>query len=105
MPDEDSGKTLLATTLLVAVPLAIDEMRPWSTETRLAEIARCAQIIAYHGDDILYRSKKRGDTATGFAALARALAALAYQPGGITFAGQHWCVNHDECRETGESGR
>lgn len=29
--------------------------------------------------------------------LSRGLACAAYQAGGITFAGLHFCVNHDEC--------
>ena len=29
--------------------------------------------------------------------LARGLACAAYQPGGVTFAGLHWCADHAEC--------
>lgn len=34
--------------------------------------------------------------------LAKGLACLAYQPGGVTFAGQHWCANHQECIDAQE---
>ncbi|WP_433460721.1 hypothetical protein [Micromonospora sp. CA-248212] len=34
-----------------------------------------------------------------FNALARALAAAAFQPGGITFAGMHWCTDHQQCAD------
>lgn len=33
-----------------------------------------------------------------FSKLASGLAAAAFQPGGITFSGQHWCTDHDACR-------
>lgn len=32
-----------------------------------------------------------------FRALATAIAAMAYQPGGITILGMHWCTDHAEC--------
>jgi hypothetical protein len=36
--------------------------------------------------------------AEAFNALARGLAALAYQPGGVKYAGLHWCVEeHPGC--------
>lgn len=31
------------------------------------------------------------------AALVTVLATLAYQPGGVTWMGRHWCTNHQEC--------
>jgi len=34
---------------------------------------------------------------TEYANLATALAALAYQPGGVTALGRHWCTNHQQC--------
>lgn len=39
-------------------------------------------------------------TAAAFNALARGLAALAWQPGGVTFMGAHWCaLGCDACPE------
>lgn len=38
-----------------------------------------------------------GGSADTFNHLARGLAALAYQPGGVTFAGRHWCTDHAAC--------
>ena len=39
-----------------------------------------------------------GGTADTFNHLARGLAALAYQPGGVDFAGRHWCADHRACQ-------
>ncbi|MEU7980502.1 hypothetical protein AB0B63_18460 [Micromonospora sp. NPDC049081] len=36
-----------------------------------------------------YESERRAFTT--------ALAAMAYQPGGVTWMGRHWCVDHAEC--------
>lgn len=47
-------------------------------------------MIAEHGDNILYRAKRRGDTAAAFNALAEAIAILAFAPGGVTFLGEHY---------------
>lgn len=37
--------------------------------------------------------------------LARGLAVLAFQPGGVTFAGMHWCADHAECEAAQASAR
>jgi hypothetical protein len=83
--------------LMVAVPLYIAEIRPWPEDQRLATARDCAQHIASHGDDLMFRSKP-GRSAAAFDKLALGLACAAYQPGGITFASLHFCVNHDECQ-------
>lgn len=104
MSSAKADRALLIATLQIAVPLAIDEMRDWSQEARLAKAAEYGQVIASeNGTDILFLSRKKGETAKAFNALSRALAALAYQPGGVTFMGQHWYVNHDKCQESTES--
>lgn len=83
--------------LMVTVPMAIAELRGATTAERLAIGAQAVQFIAEHGDDILFRSKQRGKSAEAFAWLTRALAVGAYQPGGVDFAGFHFCTSHDEC--------
>ena len=78
-----------------AVPLHIRDLAGQPTET-LQRIAREAvNVIAAHGDDLLYGGRK---CRTTFTALAVALAALAHAPGGVTFSGRHWCTDHDACR-------
>jgi hypothetical protein len=62
-----------------------------ATYEQLQEEARNAQdVIAHHGDVILYRGKKKGETADAFNSLAKAIAILSFMPGGVTCFGQHW---------------
>jgi hypothetical protein len=56
----------------------------------LEEARRYVDIIASEGDLILYRSKKKGQTARAFNALCRLLAIGAFFPGGIKFMGMHF---------------
>lgn len=87
--------------LQAAVPLWILQLSQLAPDhrdhvrQRWAEEA--AEQVAYRGDTLQYGSKKRGEAAAVFNALARGLAAGAYQPGGIAAFGEHWCVNHGEC--------
>lgn len=89
--DGDVAKhALLTSTLACAVPLWIEQFRPLTDDARLAIARVSGQEIAEHGDIILYRSKKKGETAAAFNHLARGLAVLAFAPGGVTFAGLHF---------------
>jgi hypothetical protein len=80
---------ILVITLLAAVPLQIDELSTWDSGSRQRLAHAFAYVVATHGDDLMYGGKH---CAPAFRALARGLACLAYLPGGITFAGHHWCV-------------
>jgi hypothetical protein len=90
---------LLPTALDVAVPmflaelLAVDDQilrrRAAHTWARNAVDPLCAQ-----GDILQYGGGKPGEVAAVFNHLARGLAAGAMVPGGVTFAGRHWCVEH-----------
>lgn len=88
---------LLSISLSAAVPLWIEELRSLTLEQRLARAKGLSDIIAEHGDVILFRGGRKGETAKAFNALAEGVAIGAFQPGGITAFGQHWCVNHEEC--------
>lgn len=90
--DKFAKHPLLAPALQIAVPVEIRKLRRCPDKERQQLASECGQVITEHGDDLLYASKKKGDTARAFNALAKGLAALAYQPGGVTFAGLHWCV-------------
>lgn len=89
-PDEENKAALLRAALGAAVPLYMAEMRDWTWEQLEVYAHEAALAVASHGDDILYRSKKKGNTAAAFNALARGLAVLAFQPGGVTFLGEHY---------------
>jgi len=83
-------KELLQATLSVAVPLWIEELRKLPESTRLQIAHDAAQVIAEKGDIILYRSKKKGETAAAFNALAKGIAALAFIPGGVRIFDLHF---------------
>lgn len=79
----------------LAVPLAIEDVRGWTPEQRIAYCHEHAQDIAERSDDLMYGSKRPGDVATLFGVLARGLACLAYAPGGVRFAGRRWVAGQE----------
>jgi len=88
------SESLLKTTLQCAVLLRIFENARLTAD----ELWDCFEsrreylidMIASHGDDILFKSRREGDTAKAFNALAESLAFMAFVPGGVTFLGDHW---------------
>ncbi|MFF5265371.1 hypothetical protein ACFY4C_41355 [Actinomadura viridis] len=95
-PNRDGAALEVLTTMLqTAVPLNIFQMQSWTADQRCETGRAQASTIGSHGDDLLYGGKH---CAESFNALAKGLAALAYQPGGVTFLGLHWCVEeHLDC--------
>jgi hypothetical protein len=87
----------LVATLELAVPMRIWELEGRTPEQRAVIAKRCAQVVAERGDNLMFGSKRKGKTAAVFNALAEGLACAAYQPGGVTFAGRHWCTDHAAC--------
>lgn len=85
---------VLAFTLELAVPLRIIELRGARGEERYRLAREAADVIAAHGDDILFRSPRRGGTARATAALITGLACAAFQPGGVRFGPLAWCAAH-----------
>ena len=82
----------LQISLSAAVPLWIETFvqqdYTWADVSRIA--SESSQIIAEKGDLILFKSKKKGETAAAFNALARGVAALAFVPGGVTVFEMHF---------------
>lgn len=95
-----NGLDMITTAALgVAVPMWIDRMRHWFPRERehrahaLVETLAFTQGSAAMVDrDAMLSSKKHnpGEMAAAFNVLAEGLACLAYCPGGIVFAGNHW---------------
>jgi hypothetical protein len=86
---------LLLTTLHAAVPMWIEKFTRWDAWSRQLRALQCADEIAAHGDVLLFKQTRRQGrkgTVDAFNALAEGIAALAFQPGGVTFSGHHWCV-------------
>lgn len=90
------GSDLLQSALQAAVPLWAELLKrqPWAQVQGRAK--ECGQMIAEHGDHILYRSKKKGETASAFNALAEGIAALSFCPGGVTTFGLHFENQHPD---------
>ncbi|MFF9481376.1 hypothetical protein [Streptomyces sp. NPDC014733] len=86
------NRMLLVEALRVAVPLCMMELdsRDSGELTRIAQAS--GTHLGSHGDRLLFRSQKKGETAEAFNRLAQGLAAAALlAPDGIGFADLHWC--------------
>ncbi|MEU0081392.1 hypothetical protein ABZY58_26120 [Micromonospora tulbaghiae] len=87
--------------LSAAVPLWIHQLAQLPEKARDRQRQRWAdaavEAVAFRGDTLQFGGK-RGEAADVFNHLARGIAAAAFAPGGITFAGEHWCTDHAACR-------
>jgi hypothetical protein len=79
--------------LALAVPLRIEELRAKPPAERVELGRRCGELIAEHGDDLLFGGRC---TREAWTALVTGLAACAFAPGGVRFAGLHWEALHVE---------
>lgn len=84
------SNTTLVTCLQLAVPLWIMKLRSLMPDARFALLEGAADAIASRGDVLQFGGGKKGEAAELFNILARALAVMAYVPGGVRFAGNHW---------------
>lgn len=104
---EDKG-SLLSMTLEVAVPLWIHQLetlrrqserlfwnkvREWTDHDRMEAEGAFSEAVLY---------REAGRSANAFNAIARALAALSYCPGGVTLFGLHWDMSPNLKRGGGE---
>jgi len=85
---------VLAVSLAAFVPLAVAEMRGWTDEQRCQAGRGLADTIGAKGDVLQYGGK---GCAEAWAALVYGLAIGAWQLGGVTFGGQHWCAAGCDC--------
>lgn len=92
----DATEDHLKAFLSAAVPLWIEEFKRLSWQEIMAIAHESSQVIAEKGDVILYKSKKKGETAAAANALARGIAAGAFSPGGIKIFGLHYEAKHGE---------
>lgn len=83
---------LLSCSLAAAVPLWVHQIvrEDWSPERMRRESEECATVVASKGDIIMFRSPKRGETAAAFNALARGVAILSFQVGGVVCFGSRY---------------
>lgn len=83
---------LICCTLAASVPFRILELerRGGPTESEWEETRAFAWVLGPQGDNLLYRSGKKGETARLMADLIYAIAVLAFAPGGVTTFGLHF---------------
>jgi hypothetical protein len=105
-----SARVLLEVLLPIAVARELERLlarggpHDLDLDWRLKE--ELAMRLAEKGDVLLYRGKKKGETASAFADLARGVALLAFAPGGVSIFGFHACTgtrdcNGERCHEIG----
>jgi len=89
---QSSNDTLLKSMLSLAVPLHIlrfvERGGPSNADFQTAQ--SWSDICASRGDNLLFPSKKRGETAELFNGLAHAIAVLSFLPGGVETFGFHF---------------
>lgn len=83
---------LLVIALEAALPLWCADLRDRTPQELLELTHAAADSIAEHGDILMFRSGRRGETAAAFNTFAKALAAavLIDPPGGVVVFGMHW---------------
>ncbi|GAA3417666.1 hypothetical protein [Streptosporangium vulgare] len=96
----DDRTALLLIGMEVMVPMSIAEIADWPEEDRHAAAAAAVDVISSGADQIAEHNPRKRELPRGrvTATIARSLAVLAYQPGGVTWAGGHWCTApHEGC--------
>lgn len=84
---------LLKVSLSCAVPLWIERARRYTDAEFKKRVELAGQKVAERGDIIQFRSRRAGQSAEAFNALAEGLALLAFCPGGVYFLGMHFEAN------------
>lgn len=98
MTTDSSKYTLLNLAIQASVTLYIEEIKRYGyiPDSLLTECREVGQELASNGDNLLYASRPTGKTAKLFNRVARALAVLGFQPGGVNFLGCKWESKFDE---------
>ena len=83
---------LLRCTLEASVPIRMIELRDQGgpLDRDWDEARSFASVLACEGDGLLFKGHKKGDTARIMRGLIRALAVMAFVPGGVTAWGLHF---------------
>jgi hypothetical protein len=104
-----SDQAPLSQCLTVAVPLWISKANTGiqPDDSLLMAWRNRASVALQRADDMVFGSKRRAEAATLLIDLARGIAALAYRPGGVAFAGMVFCAEHSPAGTiaTDETGR
>lgn len=92
LAQESITGTLIQSTLEIAVPFRMLELhqRGGPSDLDWEETRAFGDVLPYAGDNLIYKSGKRGETARLMSDTIRAVAVLAFVPGGITIYGLHF---------------
>lgn len=87
-----SSESHIGIFLSASVPLRIRELqsRGGPNKEDMETMREYAELLGEHGDSLLFKSKKKGETAQMANGLASAVAILSFVPSGITLFDQHW---------------
>jgi hypothetical protein len=85
-----NGNPLLASSLLLAIPLWIEEVRPLDWKERIRRAHVNSFIVAAKGDILMFGGGKKGQVAEVFNATAEGIAILSFVPGGVKIFGMHF---------------
>jgi hypothetical protein len=87
-----SNNPHLGTFLSAAVPLRIRDLqsRGGPSKEDMESLREYSKLLGEHGESLLFKSKKKGETAQMANGLASAVAILSFVPGGLTLFDQHW---------------
>jgi hypothetical protein len=92
----DTSHELLRIALSCAVPLHAADLVTVPLADLIAQAPSMGQYLAEHGDRLLFRSKRKGETVEAFTMCAKALAILSFFPGGVTFLGDTYQHHHPD---------
>jgi hypothetical protein len=113
----DAVKSKLTTAGMTTNPALLSGMLLWVVSERISRkvelggpkeedyerIAGYVDDLASGGDSVLYREKKRGQSAHRFNQFAEVLSILAFHPGGIDFGGEHYDARAQGWKPKGET--
>jgi hypothetical protein len=88
----ETTNPVLVPALEVAVSLFVWQFQEQGgiTDEDIARVQFYLPDLLVHGDDLFFRSRKKGETAKRFNQVAEIIAVLSFAPGGITIFGLHF---------------
>lgn len=89
----ETTKNLLTSSLQISVPLAINDFKKNSEKLEAFEKTslEISSYLCTHGDEILFKSSKKGETQKGFVKLTYAIAYLCLKLlNGVSVFGNHF---------------
>lgn len=94
----EDARANLAEALRFAVPVHVAATRGLDYDARRRYLPHGWQAVMGQLDAVQWCGKRAGVSARAFDTLARGLAVLAYEPGGVGLFGLHWCAEpHPGC--------